>query len=446
MILDGQQKSCQQLIAAIENDQPITLSPAATKRIAREAQLAEKLAKSGQEIYGVTTNLGYGRRFVKEEQSQAEFEQQVLSYGQEHSAEQYSPLTLLVRLQTLLSGRSGVSPWIVEAMIEMFNNQLRPALFKAGAIGSADLGEMGQLARVLINHPAGRFYRSDDPQPLPAVELPREPGALNPRDPLIMVSSNAVSLTAALQLLDESAEQFQRTQDTLVGSMLFFRGNPSPFAPEVIGQRRNQAERQSAEYLYQQITSNQQFREPQDVQDPLSFRSAAMVHASLLQAIWGLRQALEEHINSSEDNPTIEQSGRAILSSSHFDTTIVANAVDQITMALVRVGYLSTERTAKLSWPEYSAQGSTRGPGAASRSASALLSELRQAAFLPSNKFTGEVSRGVEDWAALLPQAITSCQIAIGYFQQILTLERRVSGALIHSDADADYRRWFGPQ
>lgn len=402
-----------------------------------QADVFSNAEAEGEQVYGLTRGVGYGRRTIILGSARPELSDRLLSYGVNHTDQILSTSVsrgaLLLRSRSLSVGQSGVSLAVLESMVNWFNNQVSPVLYRSGSIGAADLGEMGQLARCLLGYPGSQVRPSLDGSMEEASQYSTlSTEDLSSRDPLGLVSSNAVTVSSALLLLGEASAAFDFALRSFAVSLVAFKGNPSPFSPGVLENKVNSCERRASGRLYDLYNINPQQVAPRDVQDPLSFRCYGQVMGALLQSLENFSLRLEEHINSSEDNPTIDLRLGEISSTANFDTTLLAAAADELKISFARAGLLTAERINKLSWPEFNE--SNGAQSGTTYSGMALAGQLRGLTYPASLAFAGQPSRGVEDWAALLPQSVDECRNVLRITCEIWGLEASTAAALLKSE------------
>ena len=391
----------------------IEVPEAVVERLAADAKKANEGIAAGHPAYGANRGVGSGRRDHLDESEGLEQSRRLLAYGSDFHGEAYPEFVtraaLLLRARSLVAGRPGCSPWVLDRFVQAFNDGLALDVFRSGSVGASDLGEMGQVARGLL---AGQGPDVGDE-------------AFGPRDALALVSSSAVTLADAVLLLLESADLMELAQEVVAGTIAGFGGNPSPFSAPSLDVRANESERTVGADIERRIRDLAPDAVPRDVQDPLSFRCAGMVNAALLEAIHLTRGTLEGRINGSDDNPTVDGETGLLVSTANFDTTVLAAAVDFLSAAALRVAVLSVERISKIQWPEF-AGADTGRPGGNGRGAAGLLAAMRSSHGSPSVAFSGQVSCGVEDWSSLLPQSVLACRRNLSGASEILEMERQL--------------------
>src|SRR5262245_47387566 len=133
----------------------LSLAPEARRRAAESRQCLEALLAEGQTIYGVNTGFGKlsGQRIAADQvlelqenllRSHAVGRGALLDVG-------VSRLVLGLRIQALAKGFSGVTAGLLDALLELFNRGLVPAIPEQGSVGaSGDLAPLAHVALVLI--------------------------------------------------------------------------------------------------------------------------------------------------------------------------------------------------------------------------------------------------------------------------------------------------------
>ena len=142
-------------VVAVANGRSVTLSPSALPKIERSRAAVEQLVAEGRIAYGITTGFG---RFKDQIISPDQVKQLQLNLVRSHAVgvgplldEQVVRAIMLVRLNTLAMGYSGVRPAIIELLIDMLNSGVHPIIPSQGSLGaSGDLAPLAHLALVLI--------------------------------------------------------------------------------------------------------------------------------------------------------------------------------------------------------------------------------------------------------------------------------------------------------
>src|SRR5262249_46280713 len=127
----------------------------ARKRVDRARRCLEALMATGATIYGVNTGFGKlsNQRIAPDEvlalqenllRSHAVGMGPLLSLG-------VSRLALVLRIQSLAKGYSGVSGDLLHTLLEMYNRGVVPAIPEQGSVGaSGDLAPLAHLALVVM--------------------------------------------------------------------------------------------------------------------------------------------------------------------------------------------------------------------------------------------------------------------------------------------------------
>src|SRR5262249_54113690 len=133
----------------------LALAPAARERVRRARRCVEELLARGDTLYGVNTGFGKlaSQRIEPQEvlalqenllRSHAVGMGPLLGLGE-------SRLALALRVQALAKGHSGVSAELIDALVEMFNRGVTPAVPEQGSVGaSGDLAPLAHLALVVM--------------------------------------------------------------------------------------------------------------------------------------------------------------------------------------------------------------------------------------------------------------------------------------------------------
>lgn len=400
------------LAAAARDGTGVSLHEAAWVRI-REGHAALRHATAeGGAIYGVSTGLGAAAD-TRVPAGSPELQRRVVLARMVGVGPPAAPgqvrAAMLARLAGLATGRSGASPGIVAAYVDMLNAGLVPVMPLTGSVGEADLAPLAHVAGVL----AGAGAATLGGETLPGAQALARAGIAPPvfdlRDGLALVSSNAVSVGLGALVLADAERLLGAQLAAAVLSLEGFRANLAPLHPDSARLRPAPGQGEVAAALLALLAGGDLARPggARRLQDPLSLRCLAPVLGAALSALRAATVAVELELATSDDNPAVlaERSGEdAVRPNANFDTTHLVLAFETLCLSLSRVAAAQGSRVLHLMSPGSSGlprflsplQGGRTGMATVQKTVSALVAEIGQhAAPLPACALPA--ADGVED-------------------------------------------------
>lgn len=332
-------------------------------------------------IYGINTGLGRLMDVRVPVEDLDRFQRLIVNA---HSAGIGEPMTepevralLLLRVNALSKGVSGVRVECLDRLLAMLNNGVHPIIPWQGSVGaSGDLAPLAHLVSVLISHEkAEAIYRGER---MPArdamVAAGLEPDfSLAPKDVLAMINGATISLASAALSL-HAAERIVRTADIAHAlSLEAVRGEQAAYDDRIHAARNAEGQRESAENTRRLIEGSTRTTEPARqvqlrdeirpagykprVQDAYSLRCAPQVHGAAREALRFARMLLTREANSATDNPLMfpnDEGGYDVISGGNFHGEPIAYAADLIAIAASEVGAISERRSFRLTDPNLS--------------------------------------------------------------------------------------------
>src|ERR1700761_6759907 len=191
--LDGMSLTCEKVRDIAHGNDPVTVTEAGLDR-ARRARDAVHAAMATQPVYGRTTGVGANRSIRVRDGGHG------LRLLRSHAggagpllAAPLARAMLVVRLNQLAAGGSGVDPALLTVLAEGLNRGLITPVRTGGDIGTGDLSALASTALALIGE---RPWLGGLGETLP-------PFALDPADALAFMSSKAATIgEAALAAAD----------------------------------------------------------------------------------------------------------------------------------------------------------------------------------------------------------------------------------------------------
>ena len=316
--------------------------------------LDSKMEDIGRPVYGVTTGFGSlcNISIPQEDLSQLQHNL-VMSHAcgtGERVRSEIVKMMILLKVQSLSYGYSGVQLETVQKLIDMFNNDILPLVYQQGSLGaSGDLAPLAHLCLPLIGmgevEYKGQVRKSVDVWK----ELGWEPIRLRSKEGLALLNGTQFMSAHAVWSLIQ-AERLSDWADK-IGAMSLdaYDGRIEPFYPEVHEVRPHQGQIETAAHMRQLLEGSEIIKQKKvHVQDPYSFRCIPQVHGASKDTIRYVKSVIETEINSATDNPTVFPDKDLIISAGNFHGQPIALPMDMLTLALSELSNISERRIYKL--------------------------------------------------------------------------------------------------
>src|SRR5438445_3120540 len=133
----------------------LSLASSARRRVEKARRCLDDLLTKGTVIYGVNTGFGkLANQRIEADEVLALQENLLRSHAVGMGpllSIHISRLVLALRIQALAKGYSGVTPALLEILLEMYNRGVVPAIPEQGSVGaSGDLAPLAHLALVVM--------------------------------------------------------------------------------------------------------------------------------------------------------------------------------------------------------------------------------------------------------------------------------------------------------
>jgi histidine ammonia-lyase len=358
--LDGSQLTVEQVVRVARERAPVGIAPRAEEAVARSRQAVEQLVASGTVVYGITTGFGDLATTVVPAEDAVRLQENILL---SHAVGTGPPLPedvvramMLVRLNTLLRGYSGVRLELVRLLAEMLNRGVYPCVPEKGSLGaSGDLAPSAHAGLVLL----GRGEAFVDGGLVTGAEALERAGLapirLEPKEGLalcngtqLMAGAGALLLADAMVLLD--------TADVVAGMSVEALGaSVRPFEARVHKLRPYPGAVRSAENLSRLTCGSGIVASHANcgkVQDAYSLRCVPQVHGASRDVWTHVAGLVAVELNSVTDNPLIfvgeDGPGAESISAGNFHGQSLAMAFDYLAIALAELASISERRTFRL--------------------------------------------------------------------------------------------------
>lgn len=362
--LTGNHLTLEDAINCARNHQKITIDEEALNRVRLARKNLESRIGTGEIIYGVNTGFGANQNNIINSEDVAELQTNLIrsnavGFG-DALEEDETRMMMLLRLNSLLSGHSGVRPHVVLKLKDFLNKGFYPYIPRKGSVSaSGDLAPLAHATLAMLGEgkarsgdewiPASEALAEIDVSPLTSDD--GEPG-LEAKEGLALINgTNYVTAIGALAVHD--AEKLLDTADS-VGTMTLeaFRGISDPFRAKIHELRNQPGQRHVAERIRRGFSESDLVAPAGDAnraQDSYSLRCIPQVHGASRDALAYVRGVIERELNAVTDNPLVlEQGGGDVVSGGNFHGQPIAFALDMLSIALSEIANISERRIFKL--------------------------------------------------------------------------------------------------
>ena len=350
--------------------QILNLTSAARKRVEQSRRCVEELLASGATLYGVNTGFGkLANERIPPQEVLALQENLLRSHavgvGNLLSIP-VSRLALALRINALAKGYSGVTVALIEALIEMFNRGVIPAIPEQGSVGaSGDLAPLAHMALVVMGEGEAFVTKAGDNGKRPRLQSGRaalkrahlQPHRPQAKEGLSLINGTQVS-TALLAEALVHARHLARIAD-VAGAMTVeaTRSSLRPFDARIQELRPHPGQVACAANLRRLLEQSEVMASHADcdkVQDAYSLRCMPQVHGAFRAALDHVTRIVEIEMNAATDNPLVFAEKGEVISGGNFHGQPIAQAADLLAAAATDLASISERRIENLVNPDLS--------------------------------------------------------------------------------------------
>lgn len=426
----------------------LALSDDAKARIQKcRDYLDKKMETQTTPIYGITTGFGSlcNHNISKEDLSTLQ-KNLVMSHAcgtGEFVPKEIIRIMILLKVQSLSYGNSGVQVITVQRLIDFFNNDVLPVVYNQGSLGaSGDLAPLANLMLPLLGLGEVHYKGEIVPAEVVMKEFGWEPITLQSKEGLALLNGTQFMSSYGTYVLLK-AFRLSYLAD-LIGavSLEAFDGRIEPFFDQVHQIRHHEGQIKTAERFRNLLKGSELIaREKKHVQDPYSFRCIPQVHGASKDAIKYVASVFMNEINAVTDNPTIFPDEDLVISAGNFHGQPLAITLDFLAIAMAELGNISERRvyqliSGKRELPSFlvAEPGLNSGFMIPQYAAASIVSQSKQLC-APASVDSIESSQGQEDHVSMGANAATKALRVADNLERVLAIE------LFNAAQALDFRR-----
>jgi histidine ammonia-lyase len=432
----------------ITQDKKLALSNESKEKIEKcRLYLDTKMASQETPIYGINTGFGSLCNVIISNDNLSKLQENlVMSHAcgtGEEVPHEIVKIMLLLKIQSLSFGNSGVQLITVQRLVDFYNNDVLPVIYNQGSLGaSGDLAPLAHLSLPLLGE--GEVYFEGFRQPTKKVleKFGWEPIVLQSKEGLALLNGTQFMSSYGCYILLK-AMKYSYFADVIAAiSLEGFDGRIEPFNELIHYVRPHKGQISTAKRMSELLEGSQIIAQPkQHVQDPYSFRCIPQVHGASKDTIDYVKKVFKTEINSVTDNPNIFVGEDLIISGGNFHGQPLALALDFLAIAISELGSISERRTYQLisglrGLPAFLVDnpGLNSGFMIPQYTAASIASQNKQLA-TPACVDSIVSSNGQEDHVSMGANAATKCLRIMDNLERILAIE------LMNASQAIEFRR-----
>jgi len=337
------------------NQMTLELSEEAIRKIKEcRKYLDDKLKDHEGPIYGINTGFGslHNVKISKGNLTKLQ-ENLVMSHAcgtGDLVPEEIVYSMLLLKIQSLSYGHSGVQLETVQRLVDFYNEGILPVIYTQGSLGaSGDLAPLAHLSLPIIGK--GEVIYNGERVPSSAIleKFNWEPIQLQSKEGLALLNGTQFMSAYGVHTLLK-AHRLSYFADVIACiSIDAYDGRLEPFMELVHLVRPHNGQLKTAHRVRDLLRGSELIdREKKHVQDPYSFRCVPQVHGATKDALEFVTKTFITEINSVTDNPNIFKDEDLIISAGNFHGQPLALGFDFLKIAMAEIGNISERRTFQL--------------------------------------------------------------------------------------------------
>ena len=270
-----------------------------------------------------------------------------------HMPESWVRAAILVRINSLAHGASGVLPSTVHGLVRLLNQNVTPRIPLRGSISaSGDLSPLAYIAGLLEGRPTITAWVDDRASGQRTLKPANDallaqgiaPLNLDPREALALVNGTSMSAGVAALVMQETLHLATLSQVLTAMSVEALRGTDESFDPFLAHVRPHLGQAESARNIHAFLKSSKLvFRDHSSNeatlrQDRYSIRTASQWLGPVLEDLVLAHRQVTTELNSATDNPLIDRNGLRTVHGGNFQAKSITSAMEKVRQATQSMG------------------------------------------------------------------------------------------------------------
>lgn len=354
VILNGKDLTLEEVVAVAREGVKVEIAPEQEEAVKASRAIVDGIVEEERVVYGVTTGFGSLCKVSISKEDSSQLQENLI---RTHSSGFGEPLKedevraiMLIRINSLVKGVSGIRLETVHTILDMLNNGVVPHIPEKGSLGaSGDLAPLSHMVLPMLG--LGRAYFKGEL--MSGKEAMEKAGvkviALQAKEGLALINGTTV-LTAIGALATHDAIQLLKLSD-IAGALSLeaHRGIIDAFYEKLHTIRPHNGCLATAKNMRALTEGSTYLTHTADirVQDPYTLRCIPQIHGASKDTIAYVKEKVEIEINAATDNPIII-SDTEVISGGNFHGEPMAQPFDFLGIGASEIGNVSERRVERL--------------------------------------------------------------------------------------------------
>lgn len=361
LYINGNDLTLEEMVEVARQDRQVLLAEEAKEKVIASRKYVDRLVEQGRVVYGVTTGFGkFSDVSISQEQAKALQTNLIISHAcgvGPHFNRETVRAIILLRANALAKGFSGIRLETLEALLDMLNRNVIPAIPEKGSLGaSGDLAPLAHMVLPMMGMGEAYFEGELLPGGEALARVGLFPIELTSKEGLALINGTQV-LTAVGALAAWDTACLIRVCDiaaALTGEALGCITDA--YRPQLHAIRPHPGQLATADNLLRLLEGSTRTTHQGEVrvQDAYSLRCVPQIHGASRDALQYVLDKIDIEINAVTDNPIILPEEDLALSGGNFHGQPMALAFDFLGIAIAELANVSERRTERLVNPQLS--------------------------------------------------------------------------------------------
>ncbi|MEG1528271.1 MAG: histidine ammonia-lyase [Clostridia bacterium] len=339
----------------------VSLAINSYERMAQSRAVVEDCVKNHRVVYGITTGFGkFSDVSISEQDSKKLQKNLIMSHAcgvGEPIEKAYVRAMMLLRINALSVGNSGISRPTIDALVALLNSEVTPFVPSKGSLGaSGDLVPLAHMTLTLLGE-GYAYYQGKKILASKALKLAKlQPIELTSKEGLALINGTQAMCSYSCICLYQ-AIRLNKIAD-IVASLTIEaeRGITDAFDSRIQKLRNQDGQIETAKNILRLLKGSQRTtRQGQiRVQDAYTLRCVPQIHGASKDALKYCLRIVGNEVNAVTDNPIIFPETAEAYSGGNFHGQYLAMTLDFLGISLAELANVSERRIERLVNPQLS--------------------------------------------------------------------------------------------